>query len=77
MRVNTVSIFSDGEAFYAHADYEGGDLWSVTLYINSSQSNKWLGSSLHLFMSLDKFIVFKNSVLSSFNKVMKEAGYDR
>lgn len=76
MKITSISIFKDRNGFYAHGSYYEA-LHSVTLRINSQIDEKFWYPTLTFFMDLPDLVAFKNSVLSAYDEVMREAGYGK
>jgi len=78
MKVSSISVFNEEGGPLAHIkNLDKEDTWPVTLNITNNIKDSYIGPSITFYMTIPELIQFKNSFLGSFNKVMKEADYDR
>lgn len=60
-----------------HISYRAKDFWPVTVYVNANTENRFVVPCITINLeSLRELISFKNSVISQFDKVMREAKND-
>jgi len=78
MKLDTISFFTiNKEHPVAHCQYGHSKFYSASVHINKSIDNQFNTPSIDFYMSLSDLIAFKNSVVSSFEKAMREAGYGK
>lgn len=78
MKVATISIFDNGKSPIPHIKYSPTDHdWPITISLTDHIACEYGSPQVNLYMNLKGLIQFKNAFLGSFNKAMKEAGYDK
>ena len=78
MKVSSINVFNEEGGPLAHIrNLDKEDTWPVTLNITNNIKDSYIGPLITFYMTIPELIEFKNSLLGSFNKAMREAGYDR
>jgi len=78
MKVSSINVFNEEGGPLAHIrNLDKEDTWPVTLNITNNIKYSYTKPLITFYMTIPELIEFKNSLLGSFNKAMREAGYDR